>query len=237
MSRVVERTVGLAVEVGDPGAAAINAALEKARKEADTIEQVAAELRLASFRTYLQATVDGMSALVPDVLALAGADVARAFDAVRPGHLWPHRTAIRRSGGAAGIADKRFSAGGKGSAFAFPAGSISGSLVGDAVIAEGLFGPWVEARVVGTSLEAVLRSDGFELVTRVGVAYLTMAGRLPQTVVALCRGRALDKVVDYHLLRGRGYVVDLAVSRGDRTSLLFKVGRTAIVPPWAKGSA
>ncbi len=230
MSRVVEPTLGLTVR-SPADTDTIASAIRLARREADLVEGLAAELRLASFRRYLQATVDGMSSLVPDVLALAGFDATRALDCVRPGHLWPGRVARRPQAGSAAAARRAVKAKslGRTPATAWPLIARAG----DAVIAEGLFGPWIEAAIVERSLEVVLRSEGFELSTRGGVADLRFAGRLPESVVALCPGRLLDEIVDHPLLRGRGYVVARAASHGDRFSVSFDVGRTGLVPPWA----
>lgn len=233
MSRGLGDILEPALDSDEAAVAGIETATAKACKEADTIEQIAAELRLASFRSYLQATLDAMSALVPDILALAGADVAKAFDAMRPGPSWPRGSVIQRYGRTAGGANRLFSAGRLGSRSALPTGSTGRALGADEVIGERLVGPWVEARIIGTSLEAVLRWNEFELVTRSGIAYLTLFRRLPETVVAFCRGRPLDEVVDHPVLRGRGYSVNLAVSLNERTWLSFNIGRTAIVPPAA----
>lgn len=235
MNRGLGRNLQPAVDSDGAGVAGIETATAKACKDADMIEQIAAELRLASFRSYLQATVDGMSALVPDILALAGADVAHAFEAMRPGQLWPRRLPVRRHGRAVADVNKCFGAGRSRSRFAPPIGSTGGTLGASEIIGERLIGPWIEARVNGPSLEAVLRCDGFELMTRSGIAYLTMFRPIPETAITYCRGRALEEVVDHPVLRGRGYVVKLAISSDDRIWFSFDVGRTAIMPPWAEG--
>ena len=233
MTRVVEPTLNLAVGAVPADMAVIDEALRLARGEADAIERFAAEQRLASFRRYLQATVDGMSALVPDVLALAGADVDRALDCVRPGHLWPGGVARRSrvSGSGSGASPRGAKA--RPVQPAVSAHWQHAPRVGDAVMAEGLFGPWVEVAIMGRTLEVTLRGDGSELSTRGGVAHLGFGGGLPETVVALCPGRALDEVVDHPLLRGRGHVVGRAASHGGRSVVTFDVGRTGLVPPWA----
>ena len=69
MNRVLGRNLQPAVDSDEAGAAGIEAATARACEEADMIEKIAAELRLASFRNYLQATVDGMSALDATVVS------------------------------------------------------------------------------------------------------------------------------------------------------------------------
>lgn len=210
----------------------------RARDEALMLDRLVECMRLASFRNYLGATVHSMSAIVPDVLATvpdvlatAGSDVTSALQRIRPGHLWPMSTAPKATTSKMAQASRR----------GYPIRTIgdarattyrSPSRAGDAVIADGAPGEWVEVAIVGDSLEVVLRSDGSELSTHAGFAHLRLAGSLPDTVLAACEGRPLDDVVDHPLLRGRGYVVARSSKLASASTLQFEVGRVALEMPW-----
>lgn len=201
------------------------AAGRRARDEALMLDRLVETLRLASFRSYLLATVDSMSALVPAVLEMVGSDVPTALQRVRPSHLWPGSTETGSQRARPESPDR-------------PAKTRSGSaprpakLIGDAVIADGALGDWLEARIAGRSLDISLRSDCYEFSTRDGTGYILFVGLLPDTVVAAAEGRALTDVVDHPLFRSRGFVVDRAAQVGNRTSLTFDVGRMAVEMPW-----
>lgn len=199
---------------------------KRAREEALMLDRLVETLRLASFRSFLSATVDSMSSLVPDVLEMAGSDVASTLQRIRPGHMWPSITRLEDQYGRTGPAfNRKVRVGGK--LVTRPA-----PLMGDAVIAEGALGDWVEAKVVGGSLEVTLRSGGFELTTQDGTGYIRLAGKLPATVLAACPGRPLAEVIDHPLLRPRGFVIDRATDVAGASSLTFNVGRLALQLPW-----
>ncbi|RZL85464.1 MAG: hypothetical protein EOP66_01315 [Sphingomonas sp.] len=110
----------------------------RAREEALVIDRLVETMRLASFRAYLGATVCSMSAIVPDVLAMAGSDVGSALQRIRPGHLWPAKTSSRKTFSrrpATRLTRSRHSAPSfaNPSAFAF----LPPLLIGDAIISEG----------------------------------------------------------------------------------------------------
>ncbi|MFD1949468.1 hypothetical protein ACFSGX_01640 [Sphingomonas arantia] len=166
-----------------------------ARDEALMLDRLVETLRLASFRSYLLATVDSMSTLVPDVLALAGSDVPSALQRIRPGHMWPSTT---KSGPEHGRLGQRRDRNVRiESRYVKP----PASLIGDAVITEGALGDYVEVRIVGGSLDVSLRSEGFELSTHDGTGHVRVPGGLPDTVLTACQGCPLTDVVDHPVLR------------------------------------
>lgn len=61
-----------------------DAAGRRAREEAAMLGRLVERRRLASFRSYLSATVTSMSSLVADVLMIAGSDVPTAIRRLRP---------------------------------------------------------------------------------------------------------------------------------------------------------
>jgi hypothetical protein len=202
------------------------AAGRRARDEALMLDRLVGTMRLASFRSYLLATVETMSALVPDVLGMAGSDVPSALQHIRPGHRWPMITNLGAEDGRSGRAFNRREKG-AGKFVTRPA-----PLFGDAVIAEGALGDWVEARIAGGSLDVTLRSESFELSTADGTGYIRIAATLPDTVLAACIGRPLADVVDHPLLRAHAYVIDHVAQVGRASSLAFKVGRLGLEMPW-----
>lgn len=105
-------------------------------------------------------------------------------------------------------------------------------LIGDAVLAEGALGDYVEAKIFGGSLDVALRGDCFELSTQDGTGYVRYAGKLPDTVIAGCVGRPLTDVVDHPLLRSRGFVIEHAAQVGGASSLSFEVGRLGLELLW-----
>lgn len=189
------------------------------------LDRLVESLRLASFRSYLLATVDSMSALVPAVLEMVGSDVPSALQRIRPSQLWPETTATGSQRARPEAPDRPARA--RGRSAPRPA-----KLIGDAVIADGALGDWLEARIAGRSLDVSLRSDGYDLSTRDGTGYILLAELLPDTVVAAAKGRALTDVVDHPLFRSRGFIVDRVAQVGNRTSLTFDAGRMAVDMPW-----
>lgn len=202
------------------------AAGQRARDEAQLLDRLVEQLRLASFRTYLFATVASMSSIVPDILAMAGSDVSAALQRLRPGHIWPSVTAREREYGQTGPKSNRMVRVGRGRP------RRPAMLVGDAIIAEGVLGPWVEAKVYGGSFDVVLRSDGFELSTQDGVGYVRCPAELPSIVIEACPGRPLADVVDHPLLREHGFVIEGAANLAGGSSFTFDVGRLPLELPW-----
>lgn len=197
-----------------------------AREEAAMLDRMVERMRLASFRSYLLATVETASALVPDVLRMAGSDVPTALQRLRPGHMWPMITKLEAQYGRTGPAtNRRVRVAGR--LVTRPA-----PLVGDAVITQDALGDWVEAKVFGGSLDVSLRSDGFELSTMDGTGYIRLPGTLPDTVMAACVGRPLTDVVEHSLFSGRGFVIGNAANVGGASSLAFDVGRLPVELPW-----
>lgn len=224
--------------IGDPSIAdewafARDAAGARARKEALMLDRLVETMRLVSFRSYLAATVHTMSAIVPEVLAMAGTDVGSALQRIRPSHRWPASTVAREARRRPRSARLSRRAAGSPS-FADPRAAIYSltPLVGDAIISDGALGEWIEASILGESLEVVLRSEGYELSTHAGTAHLKLAGSLPATVTAACVGRPLVEVVDHPLLRAGGFVIERAAQVAGSTSLSFDVGRVDIGSPW-----
>lgn len=205
----------------------------RARKEALMLDRLVETMRLANFRSYLVATVHSMSAIVPDVLAMAGTDVGSALQCIRPSHRWPGSTVARKMRHHPRSAPlfQRVAAS---PSFANPRAATYPltPLVGDAIISEGAPGEWIEASILGDSLEIVLRSDGYELSTHAGTAHLKLASSLPATVTAACVGRPLIEVVDHPLLRAGGFVIERAAQAAGSTRLSFDVGQVSLELPW-----
>lgn len=210
-----------------------DAAGARAREEALMIDRLVETMRLASFRSYLAATVHSMSAIVPDVLAMVGTDVGSALQRIRPSHRWPGSTVVRkvRHRPQSQPLFRRVAAS---PSFANPASATYylTPLIGDAIISEGAPGEWIEASIRGDSLEIVLRSDGYGLSTHAGTGHLKLAGSLSATVTAACAGRPLVEVVDHPLLRAGGFVIERAAHVAGSTRLSFDVGRAEIEMPW-----
>jgi hypothetical protein len=198
----------------------------RAREEALMLDRLVETLRLASFRSYLATTVETMSSLVPVVLDLVGSDVASALQRVRPGHTWPSITKHEGEYGRTGPATNR-RVRIRGRQVTRPA-----PMMGDAVLAEGALGDYVEARIFGGSLDVSLRGDRFELSTQDGTGYVRYAGKLPDTVIAACEGCPVTDVVDHPVLHGRGFVITRAAQIAGASSLTFDVGRLPVELPW-----
>jgi hypothetical protein len=201
-------------------------ASRRARDEALMLDRLVETLRLASFRSYLTATVVSMSALVPDVLALVASDVPSALQRIRPGSSWPSITKLEAEYGRTGPTTNRRVKVGK-RFFKRPA-----PLMGDAVLAEGALGDWVEAKIFGGSLDVTLRGGSFELSTQDGTGYVRCGGKLPDTVISACVGRPLTDVVDHPILQSRGFVISDAAQVAGASSLTFDVGRLPLELPW-----
>jgi hypothetical protein len=202
------------------------AAGRRARDEAQMLDRLVESLRLASFRTYLSATIVSMSSLVPDVLAMGDTDVPSALQRLRPGHIWPSITSREHEYGQTGPKSNRMVRVGPGRA------RRPAMLVGDAIIAEGVLGPWIEARVCGGSFDVVLRVDGFQLSTQDGFGYVRCPAELPSIVIEACAGRPLADVVDHPLLRAHDFVIKDAANLGGGSSFSFDVGRLPVELPW-----
>jgi hypothetical protein len=203
-----------------------DAAGRQAREEAIMLDRLVETLRLASFRSYLAATVVSMSSLVPDILALVGSDTPSALQRIRPGHTWPAVTGMEDQYGRTGPRTNRR---------VKVAGLLvkrPAPLIGDAVLAEGALGDYVEAKIFGGSLDVALRGDCFELSTQDGTGYVRYAGKLPDTVVAAAVGRPLLDVVDHPVLRSRGFVIEHAAQVGGASAFTFQVGRLDLEMPW-----
>ena len=197
------------------------------------IDRLLDTMRLASFRTYLADTVCAMSAIVPDVLALAGSDVGTALQSVRPAHQWPSNT-MPRNAPSQRITSKY--CGMRASASKSANGSSGHGqhrqLVGDAIISDGSSGAWVEAAVLGNSLEIVLRSNGYVLSTHAGTAHLNLKQPLPNTVITACEGRPINELVDHPLFQSADFIIERAATVAGASKLAFTVGQVGLVMPW-----
>ncbi len=190
------------------------------------MDRLVETMRLASFRAYLAATVVSMSSLVPDVLELAGSDVPGALQRLRPGHMWPGITAMEEQYGRTGPATNRRVR--QGRRFV----TRPAPMMGDAVVADGALGAFVEAKIFGGSLDVVLRDVGFEFSTQDGTGYIRFSTRLPDTVIAACEGRPLRDVVDHPVFRTRDYVIKHAAQVAGCPSMTFEIGRSTLEIPW-----
>ena len=65
---------------------------ERARDEALMLDRLVETMRLASFRSYLLATVESMSTLVPAVLGLVSSNAPSALQRIGPAYTWPSIT-------------------------------------------------------------------------------------------------------------------------------------------------
>jgi hypothetical protein len=195
------------------------AAARRACEEARVLNRMVENMRLTSFRTYLAATVNSMSSIVPDVLSVGRSDVGAALQRIRPGHLWPENTRPRSAL--------------RGSMSSYYNQALDTPLIGDAVILDGLK-DWIEAVIYGGSLEVLLRGPAYTLSTRTGTARMKLEA-IPHTAVGSCVGRAIEEVVDHALLRGRGFVVEKAARVGTSTVVSFEVGTRPLEMPWAWG--
>ncbi|WP_294282812.1 hypothetical protein [uncultured Sphingomonas sp.] len=199
---------------------------KRARDEARMLDRLVENLRLASFRSYLAATMNSMSAVVPDVLDLAGSNVADAMQRLRPGHRWPSIT-------------RRKTAQGNPGAFTVPRGKARtvcpwrpDPLIADAVVSDGLDGPFVEVKVYGASLDVKLRGERFTFFTHDGTGFVMLESQLPETVVDSCVGRRLMDVVKHPLFAADRMMISGAAQVGGGSSLSFDVGRTELKVPW-----
>ena len=200
---------------------------KRARDEVVEIKRKMERMRLASFRSYLGATVNTMSSLVPDVLALVGWDIASALQRMRPADAWPRITGFEAEYGRTKPRWSRLIKVGGGYARR-PAPPIW-----TGVIAEGTPGDRVEASIRGGSLDVTLQGDRFRLSTQDGTGYIQIEASLPDTVIAACVGRPLADLVDHPLLRSKDFVIEHAAQLGG-TALSFDTGRLDLVLPWQK---
>ncbi|WP_242154033.1 hypothetical protein [Sphingomonas sp. BAUL-RG-20F-R05-02] len=207
-------------------------ARQRAQRESYAIEREAIELRLTSFRAYLQATVVTMSPLAGLVLEAADFEVGQALQSLRPSKNWL----------SAPDTDRRFfhtrhapTALGTHSEHACsrePWSENPADPTGEALLQDGSVGDFVMLVVLGSSVEIHLHGQGFQLATRAGTAYLALPQPLPDTVALYCEGLDLDAVVDHPILRGRKYVIADVLQMAGRSIILFDVGELPVVMPW-----
>ncbi|HIV77468.1 MAG TPA: hypothetical protein H9899_08085 [Candidatus Sphingomonas excrementigallinarum] len=198
----------------------------RARDEARMIDRLVENMRLASFRSYLAATMNSMSAIVPDVLAIAGSNLADAMQRLRPGHRWPSITSRKTDQGNFGnITGRRIKA-----------GTVCpwrpDPLIADAIVSDELEGPFVEVKVYGASLDVKMRGERFTFFTHDGTGYIMLESQLPETVIDSCVGRCLTDLVDHPLFATRSSSICAAAQVGGGSSLSFDVGRTRLEVPW-----
>lgn len=199
---------------------------KRARDEARMLDRLVENMRLASFRSYLAVTMDSMSAIVPDVVALAGSNVPDAMQRLRPGHRWPSITTRKAGHGDPGsVTGRRIKAGAVCPWRPEP-------LIADAIVCDDIEGPFVEVKVYGASLEVKLRGAGFVFFTHGGMGFVMLESPLPETVIGSCVGRVLLDVVDHPLFRGRDLMISQATQVGGGSSLAFDVGRAKLEVPW-----
>lgn len=189
-------------------------------RELTTIDGLVDNLRLASFRAFLCATVRTMSAIVPDVLEVGGCDQTSALQRIRPAHSWPQSTQPSGTGGPALFIRTNPKA----------RSNASAPRYGAAVIADGPK-EWIEAAIIGCSFDVLYRSFGLEFSTRDGLGRLRL-GTLPEAILAACPGRTLDAVVDHPMLRGRGFLITRTWQHPSGSMLEFDVGRAPLLLPW-----
>lgn len=217
--------------VPKPAAADAEAARWRALRESIAIDRVAGDMRLASFRAFLRATVSSMSALAPDVLGSVGFDVEQALGILRPVRNWlndahAYISPVRRPKG------RRVGGGREWSIRVDLWGGEPHDLRGDGIVREGALGDFLLIGILGSSLEIHLQGTAFQLTTRAGVAHLALDRTLPDMLAASCRGRPLDDVVDHALMRGRGLVVDEVLQTDCRSVLVFACGEIGLRTPW-----
>jgi hypothetical protein len=218
---------------GHMGGRTAEAAMSRAQREVIAINRIAHDLRLVSFRTFMQETVGAMSSLTPAALEMVGFDIDVALDCLRPADSWPVARDARWPG-----PRRRMAAGSR--KRIRPSSMLADHLwrqhddehVGDAIIREGVFGEYMLLAVFGSSVEFHLRGSGFRLMTHAGVVHLTLERQLPEIVAAACRGRALDDLVDLTLCRGRGFEIDEVMTSEERTTIVFRSGEEAVRMPW-----
>ena len=190
------------------------------------LNRLVEDMRLASFRAYLAATVHSMTSIVPDVLDLAGSSVGDAMQRLRPGPRWPSITLRKVEHGQAGVATERM----------IEAGMVCpwrpAPLIGDAVISDGVPGAFVEAKIYGDSLDVKLCWKGAVLFTHRGTGYVMLDQQLPDIVVTGCCGRRLLDVIDHPLLRSSDLVIAAAAQVGGASSFAFEIGRSRLDVPW-----
>lgn len=212
--------------VDDQASAILEIAGKRARDEARMLKRLVENMRLASFRSYLAATVNSMSAPVPGIIDLAGSTVGDALQRLRPGHRWPAVTS-RTSGypqidtAMLGVAK----AGGRCPWRPEP-------LIADSIVSEDALGLFTEAKVHGRSLEIKVRGDGFVFLTHHGTGFVMIENELPDTVVAACHGRRLSDVIEHRVFGQCDAAIAQAVQIAGGTSLMLDVGRLPLEVPW-----
>jgi len=213
------------VSVTDPQLSVREIAGKRAREEARMLNRLIESMRLASFRSYLSATVTSMSAPVPDVLAYAGSGVVEAMQHLRPGHQWPAVTKRRSTHPQNAMALN-----------AAKARKVCPwrpePLIADTVVSDWENGSFVEAKVYGSSLEVKVRAEDFVFFTHDGTGFVMLEQSLPDTVVTACVGHRVSDVIEHALLGGREWVIAEAAQVGGGSSLAFDVGRSPVSTPW-----
>jgi hypothetical protein len=199
---------------------------KRARDEARMLDRLVENMRLASFRSYLAVTMDSMSAIVPDVLALAGSNVPDALQRLRPGHRWPSITTRKAAHGDPGSL----------TGHRIKAGSVCPwrpePLIADAIVCDDIEGPFVEVKVYGASLEVKLRGAGFVFFTHGGTGYVLLERPLPEAIIGSCVGRRLLDVIEHPLFGDRDILISQSAQVGGGSSLAFDVGRMKLEVPW-----
>ncbi|MDR6145983.1 hypothetical protein QE363_001776 [Sphingomonas sp. SORGH_AS870] len=199
---------------------------KRARDEARMLNRLVENMRLASFRSYLAVTMDSMSAIVPEVLALAGSNVPDAMQRLRPGHRWPSITTCRAGRDDPGsVTGRRIKAGAVCPWRPEP-------LIAEAIVCDGIEGPFVEVKVYGASLEVKLRGEGFVFFTHGGMGFVMLERLLPETVINSCVGHLLLDVIEHPLFGDRDFIISQSAQVRGGSSLAFDVGRTNLEVPW-----
>ena len=213
-------------------------AIRRARREAIAIDRLAARLRLASFRGWMQTTVSRMSSLVPALLEGECVALEDALMRLRPSPAWK---AVTRSGSAdGGGAHTR-------SLKHFYLGMLAGvsqvlptrgDVQGELVLRRRASTPGRTAvNVVGHRIEIAIQGPAHQLATANGVGRLLVKLDLPETVAVACVGRPLEEITDVPLLAGRGLTVDGAQRHAGGWVFGFAVDCVTIDLPWSDSSA
>lgn len=171
----------------------------------------AARLRL--FRSYLRFYVTRAAPLLVDMAAHFDVDLRTALLALRPRSDWPFGERSRKGEWRPRYADHWLLRGpGR-----WPAPFRARSLPRRKDV-EGA--PEIHLLLHGDTLDVRVRMDGVLLCTREDKLMVWLPGRLPDTVANCASGRKLTDVVDHPALRGRDYVIKMAVQAGDRSLLV-----------------
>lgn len=212
-------------------------AIRRARREAVSIERLAARMRLASFRAWMRSTVSRMSSLVPALLEQEGVALNDALTSLRPSAAWEAVTRHGPSYGGwmHGVAE-RFYLG--------LVASTSGVLPSRCDVQAELVlrcrassSDHVVLNVVEHGIEIAVYGAGYQLATALGIGRLFVDQDLPEIAAAACIGHPIEEVTDLPLLVGRGLTVDSADRLSGGWVIGFAVDVVGLDLPWSTRGA